>query len=232
MPYGYNIALTGGWYKQLTLSRPYAGVDANWYIVSKKKDFIQYFFRAGGFLNDRKIQDAGVLVGSSIFSRLYLYKGIKIRQYLNVSYTKQFNRVGLDPLRIDNVFGIRYFSSDSVFGNQRMSLHTETSFFLKYKLLGFKFAPFTFADFSLITPEEQTFSKSALFYSLGGGVRTRNENFVFGTMELRIAYFPRKSTQSESFKIQTTINIQFRYNNTYVQAPDIIQLNTDNNKVY
>ena len=104
--------------------------------------------------------------------------------------------------------------------------------FLKYKVLGFKFSPFTFTDFSLITPQDQTISKSNLFYSLGGGVRTRNENFVFGTIELLVAYFPRKATQSESFKIQTNINIQFKYNSTYVNAPDIVQLNTDNNKVY
>jgi hypothetical protein len=104
--------------------------------------------------------------------------------------------------------------------------------FLKYKILGFKFSPFAYTDFSFITPEHEPFSQSNLFYSLGGGVRTRNENFVFGTIELLVAYFPRKATQSESFKIQTNINIQFKYNSTYVTAPDIVQLNTDTNKVY
>ncbi len=232
VPYGYNIAITGGWYRQLHLSRPYAGVNANWYVATGKQDFIQYFIRSGAFLGNGSLQDASVLVGTSLFSRLFIYDGLKIRQFLNLSYTKQFNRVGIDPLRIDNIFGIRYFSSDSVLGNQRISLHTETSFFTRYKLLGFKFAPFSFADFSLITPEQEPFSKSALFYSLGGGVRTRNENFVFGTIELRIAYFPRKANQNESFKITTNIDLQFKYNNNYVQAPDIVQLNTDNNQVF
>jgi hypothetical protein len=231
-PYGYNIALTAGWYKQLNLSRPYLGVNANWYIVSNKKDFIQYFVRSGAFYNNGQIQDASILFGSSLYSRLYVFNNLKIRQYFNVSYTKQFNRVGIDPLRIDNIFGIRYFTSDSVLGNQRMSLHTETLFFLKYKILGFKFSPFPFADFSLITPEQQAFSKSDLYYSFGGGVRTRNENFVFGTIELLVAYFPRKANQSESFKITTNINLQFKYNSNYVQAPDIVQLNTDNNTVF
>jgi hypothetical protein len=31
VPYGYNIAFTGGWYKQSYLSRAYAGIDANKY---------------------------------------------------------------------------------------------------------------------------------------------------------------------------------------------------------
>lgn len=233
VPYGYNIAITGGWYKQSNLSRPYLGVDANWYLISANKTIIQYFVRSGAFLNHNQIQDASVLVGSSIFSRLFLYKGIKFRQYFNFSFSKQFNRVGIDPLNINNnTFGIRYFTADSVVGTQRITFHSESSMFLKYKVLGFKFSPFTFTDFSLITPQDQTISKSNLFYSLGGGIRTRNENFVFGTIELLVAYFPRKATQSESFKIQTNINIQFKYNSTYVTAPDIVQLNTDNNKVY
>ena len=232
VPYGYNIALTAGWYRQLNLSRPYVGVNANWYQVTDKKDFLQYFIRSGAFYNGGQIQDASILLGSSLYSRLFLLNNLKIRQYLNVSYTRQFNRIGIDPLRIDNIFGIRYFTSDSVLGNQRISLHTETLFFLKYKILGFKFSPFPFADFSLITPEQQPFSKSDLFYSLGGGIRTRNESFVFGTIELLLAYFPRKATQSESFKITTNINLQFKYNSNYVQAPNIVQLNTDNNTVF
>ena len=79
--YGYNIAITGGWYQQSNLNRPYLGVDANWYLISDKKDIIQYFIRSGAFLNHNQIQDASVLAGSSIFTRLLLYKGIKFRQY-------------------------------------------------------------------------------------------------------------------------------------------------------
>ena len=61
IPYGYNIALTCGWYKQSYLSRPYAGVDANRYMVYNKGDIVQYFLSAGTFLNKGKWQDAGML---------------------------------------------------------------------------------------------------------------------------------------------------------------------------
>jgi hypothetical protein len=142
VPYGYNIALTIGWYKQLQLERPYAGVDANRYVVTNRGNVLQYFLRTGTFLNTGQFQDAAILVGASTFSRVIFYNNLKIRQYLRLSYTRQFNRVGLDPLGINNVFGLRYFNLDSASGDQRISLHTETFFFLRYKLLGFKFAPF------------------------------------------------------------------------------------------
>ncbi|WP_431216739.1 hypothetical protein ACQ86N_20535 [Puia sp. P3] len=141
IPIGYNVAFTGGWYKQLYLSRPYAGVDANGFVVTKKGAFTQFFLRSGTFLRKGRFEDASVLVGASYYSPLFTFSSIKLRQYVNFSYTRQFNRLGIDPLTINNVFGLRYFSGDSTFGVQRVTLHSETTLFLRYRFLGFKFAP-------------------------------------------------------------------------------------------
>jgi hypothetical protein len=233
IPYGYNIALTTGWYKQLKMERLYAGVDANKYSITDGGTVIQYFLLSGAFLNKRNIQDATVLFGISSFSRILVMNHLKIRQYLRLSFTKQFNRVGLDPLSINNVFGIQYISSDSATGNQRSSLHTETIFFLKYKLLGFKFAPFASADLSYFTPVQKNISNSGFYLGLGGGLRTRNENILFKTIEMRFMYFPRKSTQHNAFKFSIITNLRFRYNNNYVKAPEIIMVNSDfTNNIY
>ena len=51
VPYGYNIALTAGWYKQLKLERPYAGIDGNLYVVTNRGNVIQYFLRTGRWVN-------------------------------------------------------------------------------------------------------------------------------------------------------------------------------------
>jgi len=233
IPHGYNVAITGGWYKQLYLNRPYSGVDANFYVVTKRGGLIQYFLRSGAFLNKGKVQDAAILFGSSYYSPLFVFDRVKIRQYLNFSYTRQINRLGIDPLTINNVFGLRYFSGDSTFGDQRITLHSETTFFLNYKLLGFKFAPFAFGDLSLLSPEHASFDKSALYHGIGAGIRARNENLVFNTIELRAVYFPRKTEQNQSFKIMLNTGIQFRYNSSYVRAPDIIFINNDGlNSIY
>lgn len=226
IPYGYNIAFTSGYYRQSYLSRPYAGIDANRYKVYTKGDIVQYFLRAGSFWNEGKMQDAAVLVGVSAFSRLLLFQNLKLRQYAQLSFAKQFNRTGLDALSINNNFGIRYFRDDSVRGTQRISLHSETISFINYKVLGFKFSPFAFADVTALTPEN-SFQKTSCYYGIGGGLRIRNENLVFRTTELRVIYFPRKAGQTNSFAAYFRINIQFRYNNNYVREPDIIQVNSD-----
>src|SRR5205085_7663758 len=73
VPYGYNVAVTAGWYKQLTLARPYFGINANRYIATDKGKFMQYFVRTGSFLNNGALEDASILVGGSVYSRLYLF---------------------------------------------------------------------------------------------------------------------------------------------------------------
>lgn len=233
LPVGYNIALTSGWYRQLYLNRLYAGVDANGYITTKKGAFFQVFLRSGVFMYRGQGQDGSVLVGTSYYSPLFLFPRVKIRQYLNFSYTRQSDRIGIDPLTIDNVFGLRYFTGDSTYGDQRVTLHSETTFFINYKLLGFKFAPFVFGDLSLLTPQNEGITKSALYDGIGTGIRARNENLVFNTIELRLAYFPHKTEQNNSFKILFTTGLQFRFNNTYVRQPDVVFLNTDGlNSIY
>ncbi|WP_245751368.1 BamA/TamA family outer membrane protein [Parafilimonas terrae] len=226
VPYGYNVSLTGGWYKQSFLSRPYTGVDANLYSVYKKGDIVQYFLRTGTFYNKGKLQDGALLVGASAFSRAVLFRNFKMRQYARISYTHLFNRTGLEPLRINNPFGIRYFKADSVLGEDRFSLHSETITFTNFKIFGFKFSPFGFADVAAITAEDKP-AVTDWYYGLGGGIRTRNENLVFKTAELRFVYFPKIPEGLSKFLARITINIQFRYNTNYVHAPDIIQLNSD-----
>jgi hypothetical protein len=136
----------------------------------------------------------------------------------------------LDPLDMNNPFGIRYFRTDSLFGDERLSLFSETFLFLNGRVFGFKFSPFAFGNISLLKSEEPLFSKSNAYYSLGGGVRTRNENLVFGTIELRFAYFSRSVGES-AFKITLSGNIRFKYSTNYVKAPDIVQVNQNSDNV-
>jgi hypothetical protein len=226
LPYGYNIAVTAGWHEQLYLQRPYAGVNASRYVATHKGDFLQFYMKSGGFLYENKIQDGSLLVGATGYSRIIFWNSTKIRQYFNINYTHLYNRVTYAPLRIDNYYGVRGFLSDSAYGSRRLSLQLETEFYLKFKLLGFQFAPFPYGDLSLITPQNAPYAMSSLYTSLGGGVRARNENLVFDVIELRAFFFPVAPTNMKGFKIIINTNVRYRYSSNYITAPDVVQLNT------
>ena len=225
LPYGYNIGFTLGWHKQLDLERPYGGVNVTHYIATNKGDFIQLYLRSGGFLYKNTIQDGSFLVGATAFSRICFLNSTKVRQYANFSFTRLHNRVTYAQLYINNYFGPRGFLADSAYGTQRVSLQLETVFFVKFKLLGFQFAPFPYGDITLIGPENAPLAKASLYSSLGGGIRARNENLVFETIELRAYFFPVAPNNMKGFKLILSANVRYRYSSNYVNAPDFVPLN-------
>jgi len=227
LPYGYNISVTGGVHEQLGIRRPYAGMNVTQYIASGYGDFIQLYLKGGGFLLNNKVQDGSFLIGATAYSRIIFWNSTKIRQYMNLSYTSLYNRVTYAPLYINNYYGLRGFLSDSAYGTRRLSLQLETAFYLKFKLFGFQFAPFPWGDITLITPEHAPYSRSQLYSSLGGGIRARNENLVFETIEMRAFFFPVAPNNMRGFKVVTNANIRFRYRSNYITAPDLVQLNTE-----
>lgn len=226
IPYGYNISLTGGWYRIKDLSRPYIGLDANRYAYTAKGDIVQWFLRAGSFFHEG-FEDGCILMGSSYYSRLIMMRRMKIRQFMRLSYTSQFNTSIAEPLRINNAFGLQDFRQDSIQAKRRLTLRSETVFFAPGKVFGFSYAPFLTGDFSLLEPTLESIDPSHFYYGIGGGIRTRNENLVFGTIELKAIYFPRKIIGQSQFKIGITTNLRFRYNSSYVSAPDFVQNNND-----
>ncbi len=227
VPSGFNISITAGWYKQLTLSRPYLGVDGYRYVVSNKRDIAELFVRSGVFLHQGRMQDISLLVGGSFFTRVMHAGNTRIRQYFRFSYASIFNRVALNPLRINNTLGLRNFNSDLASGDCRIALRSETFFFLEQKYFGFRLAPFGAADIAYLSRNQSLTDHSGFFFGIGGGLRTRNENLPFGTFELRGIFIPRKLAGDNMFKLSLSANLQFRYNGSYVSKPDIAELNSD-----
>ena len=90
------------------------------------------------------------------------------------------------------------------------------------KFWGFRLAPFIFGDMSLVTPINQSFSKSELYSAWGAGVRTRNENLIFGTIELRAYIFPRPIDVMKGYKVELSTSLRFKYNSNFIRKPDFV----------
>jgi hypothetical protein len=225
LPYGYNLSFTSGWYRQLTLDRAYFGINAYNYHATAAGDFLEIYLKASGYEAKTGLQDRSLMIGATAFSRILYLGGTKVRQYVNLSYSRLDNIVTSVPLKINNDYGLRGFLSDSVYGRQRLSLQSETEFFVPWSKLGFHFCPFPYLDMSVITPENQPLAKSSLYCGLGGGVRIRNEKLVFETIEIKAFYFPVVPNSAGSFKIDLSTNVRYRYTSNFITPPDLIQLN-------
>lgn len=225
VPYGVRASIVAGQTIQIDSVRPYAGAELEHSTFRKSGDFHQSSLRLGSYFYQGKAQDIILLGSTSMFSRLMVYKGLKIRQSLNVNYTAIFNQQLNLPLRIDNQYGLERMRTDSITGTQRLGMGFETVVYIKPTLLGFNFAPFVFADMAMIAPKREVLIKQKPYYAVGGGIRTRNENLIFGTIEMRMFYFPRVPDDLSKFRITVSSNLRVKYSSGFVKAPGLIQYN-------
>ena len=224
VPYGTNISVLAGWANQASLHRPYAGFDFEKSVVHPSGDFFVYSFRAEGFKYKSQLQDISLLVSAARNSRLYEHPRVKVRQSNSINYSAIINPTINQLLMINNDFGISGFKADSIKGVQRLSVHSETVLFTNWNLLGFKFAPVVFADIAFVAKEKQNIFYDQPYYGIGAGMRTRNENLIFGTIELKGTFYPRVEEGSH-FKISVRSNLRIKYSGSLVQRPSFIKYN-------
>jgi hypothetical protein len=225
VPYGKYLTLTAGNVSQLDLKRPYVGTELDKTVVRPNGDFHEYKLQAEGYWGGSELEDVTLLASASLFSRLIKMNRLSLRQYLSLSYTTIINQRFNLPLTINSNFGLEGFRADSVLGTQRLSLYTQTVAFLPVSLLGFRFAPLVFAEMSAIAPRHKNLFDQRAFFGLGTGIRTRNENLVFGTIELKVYYFPRVTEDLSTVRVTLTSNLRVKFSSSFVKAPMFVQYN-------
>lgn len=226
VPEGFTVSLIQGWAKTQQVKRPYTGIDFTLTNFKNKGFFTNYTFRAGTFFYRKRFEDMDLLFNVDHFTRLRkLNRQWLHRFFMSTGVTAQINPVFNAPLFLNSVYGLPYFNPENISADFRSTIKLESVFYNLKKILGFRFAPFIFSDISLLKPTKANFDKSDLFTGLGGGVRTRNENLVFGTIELKGYYFPRTNGDMRGWKIEVNTNIRFKYNSTFIKRPDFVIAN-------
>jgi hypothetical protein len=227
VPEGVDMSLTAGWINKQQKNRPYAGIDLQRYFFAGNKGYYNFTFRVGAYWADKQPEDMNMLLSVDHYSRLInLGTNWKERSLINASITGQVNQVLNAPLALESTYGLdEWKNSVSAGGDFRATLRAESVFFSPYTFINFHFAPFVFGNLSMITPVNENLSKSDLYSSIGGGIRTRNESLIFGTFELKVFYFPRKTFIGDTWRIETNTGIRFKYNSQFIKRPVVIDVN-------
>ena len=224
IPEGYSIAITGGYTNTQGVNRPYSGVDFQFTKFSKRGVYSNYTFRVGGYYDKNRFEDADLLFELEHITHLRrLGRAWRLRSFITTSITAQVNPSLNSPLYLNSIYGLPYFNSDvATYGDMRATVRGESVFFNTRKVVGFRFAPFVFADASVMKPLKMNLQHSDIFTALGGGIRSRNENLIFGTIELKGYYFPRHFADMKAWKIELNSNIRFKYRSVFIKRPDFI----------
>ncbi len=226
IPEGFSIALTGGYVKKQNIKRPYSGLDISFANFKKKGFYSSFTFRAGGYFHRKRFEDVDLLFNVDHFTRLRkINSNWFSRIFFATGITAQANPVLNAPLYLNSDFGLPYFSNGMLDSDMRATVKAESVFYNTTKILGFRLAPFAFTDVILLKPTKKGLKQSDIFTAIGGGIRTRNENLVFGTIELRGYYFPRVNGNMRGWKVELNSNIRFKFRSSFISRPDFIIAN-------
>jgi hypothetical protein len=222
IPYGALFKITAGREFNEFKQRTYIGGEASFARSSKT---LGYFYLYGGlstYLNKNRTEQGVLSLGLNYFSNLITLRTARIRNFVYLQYTRGFGRYSNEYLKFFTNNGFTGFSNDTVNGTQRLAVSLESVLFSPVNFYGFRFAFFGFTDFSFLSGTTEMLDKGYALSSIGIGIRIRNDNLVFNTLQIRIGYFPNPPSYSTISPVNISGEQLLRPNNFEPGAPAII----------
>jgi hypothetical protein len=226
LPIGRSLTWTTGRYTIEGDKAPYLGFKFEHFKLSKKDNYTHIITNLASSYMDKALQDFRLLVSLEQFSKLkYLNNGFGYRQILNLSFTQTLKNKYNEALRINSIYGIPQLNREQIKGGTRISGNWESVLYNNRALWGFKSAPFVFGNITYIRTMGDPILKGDIYTAIGSGMRVRNENLVFGTIELKGCYFPRTNRQLSPWNFSLITNLRYKYNSNIVEKPNYVEIN-------
>jgi len=231
--YGRTEDIPNGGLLRLTMGREYNELNSykrRTYLgtelaLGKSNKSLGYFYTSAGFgtfLNGNQSKQGVLSLELKYFSNLVKMGNSLIRNFMNIDYTKGYDRNTNEFLVFDKERSLSGFKNDSVRGTQRLSLSLESVLFSPLNFYGFRFAFFGFADFSFLSQSNVVIGNGYSLSEIGLGIRIRNDNLLFKTLQLRFGFFPNPPLYSNINHVTVSGEQLLRPNNFDTGPPSVI----------
>ncbi|MCW3806247.1 hypothetical protein [Plebeiibacterium marinum] len=204
VPYGFLTSVSFGFNNNPKKNRIYLGTHLSLgTAIVPNKGYLYFSGDINSFFYKRHPETTVLKLGTRYISSLNKVGNNHLRNFISIDYTRGMHLQEEQYLYLrESSKGIRSYNSKRLKGNQKCVINSENVLFTKKEVLGFKIVPYTFFDFGWLTQDDVLFS-SKPYYSLGIGVRMRNDHLVFNTIQFQFAYFPRipPNGVSNSFRL-------------------------------
>ncbi|GHN03095.1 hypothetical protein WSM22_45840 [Cytophagales bacterium WSM2-2] len=222
IPYGYRISFTMGLEKELGIKRPYLGSELFYNIIRPTGTILSYSTKIATYVSNRKTEDVFVSLDFTRYSKIYRMGKMIVRHQSIFGYAALVNQSVKRGVDIRDGNGILGFMPDSLVGFQRATISQEVTMFTPWKMLGFRMAPVARVDLALIKITKGLFQAQNFFSGFSLGLRARNENLIFNTVEARLFYYPKIVERIDHFRFNITTNFRIRYSTNLVNKPSTV----------
>ena len=226
LPTGKSMVITSGNYRREQSSLPYLGIKLENYKLLANENYRHLTLSAGSSYADAQLQDVRFIASIEQINKLrYLESGYKYRSIINISFTQTLKNKFNEALLISSSYGIPQLNNERIYGGTRITANWESVWYNSKSFYGFRTSPFAFGNITFLRTVGQPIDKGDIYTSIGSGMRIRNENLIFGTIELRAFYFPRTNLQVSPWNISLITNLRYKYNSSIISKPDFVQIN-------
>lgn len=190
IPYGSLINLTLGKEINEFKERHYMATSIS---IGGSVKNLGYFYTSAGlgtYINDGKTEQGILSLRTNFISNLAFIGRYRIRNFVNIDYTRGFDRYYDEYLVFNRENGFSGFRNDSIGDSQRLSVSLESVLFSPVNFYGFRFAVFGFADAGFLFGTNEFVGNGDLLSAIGLGIRIRNNNLIFNTFQIRLGFFP------------------------------------------
>jgi hypothetical protein len=190
IPYGKLINITLGKEINEFKERQYMATSIS---IGGSVKNLGYFYTSAGFgtyINEGQTEQGILSLRTNFISNLAFIGRYRIRNFLNIDYTRGFDRYQDEYLAFSRENGFSGFRNDSIGDSQRLSFSIESVLFSPVNFYGFRFALFGFADAGFLFGTNEFVGNGDLLSAIGLGIRIRNNNLIFNTFQIRLGFFP------------------------------------------
>jgi hypothetical protein len=197
IPYGALLNITLGKEINEFKERHYMATSIS---VGGSVKGLGYFYSSAGFgtfVNDGQTEQGILSFRTNFISNLAYIGKSRIRNFVNIDYTRGFDRYSDEYLVYNRENGFSGFRNDSIGDSQRLSLSLESVLFSPVNFYGFRFAVFGFADAGFLFGTNEFVGSGDFLSAIGLGIRIRNDNLIFNTFQIRLGFFPNRPEYSK-----------------------------------
>ncbi|HLG02466.1 MAG TPA: hypothetical protein VI731_02655, partial [Bacteroidia bacterium] len=223
VPYGYRLSFTTGYQFTLFRHRYYAGAEFDRQFFRTQGSFGLYGVGAGSFVFQGRMEDIILRARALWYSKLLYLGHVKLRQKFYATFATALKPLFIGQQLIpNNEAGIRGFNSSVVYGHQRWILQSESTFWMPFMVLGFRFAAFVSVQIAQVAANQEPIFHQTAYAGLGGGFRIKNENTIFKTLEIRSYYYPVVPPGYQKWMIDMSNVVELRFTLPQIKVPGFI----------
>lgn len=191
IPYGYMIQADGGFEFNEFKRRSYVGFENSYGTHFDRFGYIYLTAGVSTFYNDSRTEQGMFEAKLNYFTPLFQMGSFKMRSFFNVYYIHGFNRNTDEYLYFNSSSLVRGFINDSIRGSKRLVFSFEPVVFSPAIRYGARFAFFAFFDAGIIYHNAEVDGRNTMdVFAIGLGVRLRNDQLLFNTLQIRLGFYP------------------------------------------